>query len=172
LLKLVAPAGSNVTKGQTVILIESMKMELEIKATASGPVSYTATVGSQISAGQVLGQIGGGAGAPVAAPVAPAPVAPPVAAPVAPPPVAPAPAAPAPAAAPSGTGTVVSAPVAGTLLKNSLAEGAAVVSGQTIVLIESMKMELEIKAASSGSVHYLAAPGSQITAGQPLAEIR
>jgi oxaloacetate decarboxylase alpha subunit len=181
LLKLVAPAGSNVTKGQTVILIESMKMELEIKATASGPVSYTATAGSQIAAGQVLGQIGGGAGAPVApapvaAPVAPAPVAAPVApapvaAPVAPPPAAPAPAAPV-AAAPSGAGAVVAAPVAGTLLKHSLAEGSAVTSGQTIVLIESMKMELEIKAASAGSVHYLVTPGSQITAGQPLAEIR
>jgi oxaloacetate decarboxylase alpha subunit len=167
LLKQVVPAGSNVTPGQTVLLIESMKMELEIKATASGPISYAATPGSQIAAGQVLAQIGGGGVTPVVpAPVQVAPAAPaPTPVPVAP--------APAPVAAvPSGVGTVIPAPVAGTLLKNSLPEGTAVTSGQTIVLIESMKMELEIKAASNGSVHYLAAPGSQITAGQPLAEIR
>jgi oxaloacetate decarboxylase alpha subunit len=154
LLKHVIPAGTAVKNGQTVLLIESMKMELEIKATADGTVSYSAAPGSQIAAGQVLGRIGGAA---VAPPV-------PVAAPV--------PAVPAPAAAPSGIGAAVNAPVAGTLLKNTLAEGTAVTSGQTIILIESMKMELEVKAASNGTVHYLAQPGSTIAAGQPLAEIK
>jgi oxaloacetate decarboxylase alpha subunit len=169
LLKHLAPAGSVVKTGQTILLIESMKMELEIKATIDGPVSYSVAPGSQIAAGQVLGRIGGGASAaPVqAAPVAPAPVqaVPVVAAPVAPAPVA-------AAQAPSGEGVVVQAPVAGTLLKNVLAEGTAVEPGKTIIIIESMKMELEIKAASSGAVHYLTAPGSQISAGQPLAEIK
>ncbi|WP_162502551.1 acetyl-CoA carboxylase biotin carboxyl carrier protein subunit, partial [Treponema endosymbiont of Eucomonympha sp.] len=154
LLKHVIPAGTAVKTGQTVLLIESMKMELEIKATADGTVSYNAAPGSQIAAGQVLGRIGGAAVAP------PAPVAAPV------------PAAPAPAAVPSGSGAAVNAPVAGTLLKNTLTEGTAVTSGQTIILIESMKMELEVKAASNGTVHYLAQPGSTIAAGQPLAEIR
>jgi oxaloacetate decarboxylase alpha subunit len=153
-----------VKTGQNVLLIESMKMELEIKATVDGPVSYSVAPGSQIAAGQVLGRIGGGASA---APVQAAPVAPP---PVQAVPVAPAPVA--PAQAPSGEGVVVPAPVAGTLLKNVLAEGTAVTSGKTIIIIESMKMELEIKAASSGAVHYLTAPGSQISAGQPLADIK
>jgi oxaloacetate decarboxylase alpha subunit len=153
LLKHVIPAGTAVKIGQTVLLIESMKMELEIKATADGTVSYSAAPGNQIAAGQVLGRIGGAAVAP------PAPVAAPV------------PAAPAPAAA-SGIGAAVNAPVAGTLLKNTLAEGTAVTSGQTIILIESMKMELEVKAASNGTVHYLAQAGSTIAAGPPLAEIR
>ena len=160
LLKHVVPAGSTVKKGDTVIMIESMKMELEVKATADGPITYTVQPGTQITAGQVIANIGGGAV--VAAPVANA---------------APAPAAnavPAPAAAPAAPtgGAVVAAPVAGTLLKNVAAEGASVKSGDTIIMIESMKMELEVKATSNGTVHFLCTAGSQITAGQPLAEIK
>ena len=160
LLKHVVPAGSTVKKGDTVIMIESMKMELEVKATADGPITYTVQPGTQITAGQVIANIGGGAV--VAAPVAnaaPAPVANAVPAPTAAP------------AAPTG-GAVVAAPVAGTLLKNVAAEGASVKSGDTIIMIESMKMELEVKAASNGTVHFLCTAGSQITAGQPLAEIK
>ncbi len=156
LLKHVVPAGSMVKKGDTVIMVESMKMELEVKATVDGPITYAVQPGSQIAAGQVIANIG--CGAPVAAPVQAAPAA--------------APAAPAPAAAPSGTGAVIAAPVAGTLLKNVVAEGSAVKSGDTIIMIESMKMELEVKAASNGTVHFLASAGSQISAGQPLAEIK
>lgn len=155
LLKQLVPAGSNVAKGQTVIMIESMKMELEIKATADGPIAYTVQPGSQISAGQVLATIGGGAPAPAAAPVQPAA----------------APAQPAPAPVSAG-GTAIAAPVAGTLLKNVVAEGSKVTSGQTIIMIESMKMELEIKATCDGTVHFLSNAGAQITAGQTLAEIK
>lgn len=158
LLKHVVPSGSNVKKGDTVIMIESMKMELEVKATADGPITFTVQPGIQIAAGEVIANIGGGV---VVAPVAPAPAAP-----------AAAPVAPAAPSAPSGAGTVVAAPVAGTLLKTMVAEGAAVKSGDTIIMIESMKMELEIKAASNGSVHFLCSAGSQISAGQALAEIR
>lgn len=153
LLKHVVASGTNVKKGDTVIMIESMKMELEVKAPADGPVTFAVQPGSQITAGQVLGSIGGGV-------VVSAPVSAPVAAPAS-----------APAAAPTG-GTVVAAPVAGTLLKNVCAEGAAVKSGDTIIMIESMKMELEVKASVDGVVHYLGTAGSQITAGQPLAEIK
>ncbi|MEL3905719.1 MAG: sodium-extruding oxaloacetate decarboxylase subunit alpha [Treponema sp.] len=81
-----------------------------------------------------------------------------------------APAAGAPAQA--GGGTQLPAPVAGTLLKYTVAEGAQVAEGQTVIMVESMKMELEIKATAAGSIHFLAAAGTQITAGQPLAEIR
>ena len=155
LLKHVVSSGANVKKGDTVVMIESMKMELEVKATADGPITFTVQPGTQIAAGEVIANIGGGvvvaAPAPVAAPAAPV-------------------AAPAPAA-PSG-GVVVSAPVAGTLLKTMVAEGASVKSGDTIIMIESMKMELEIKASSNGAVHFLCTAGSQISAGQALAEIR
>lgn len=157
LLRHVAAAGSSVKKGDTVIMIESMKMELEVKAPESGTINFVVQPGTQIQAGQVLATLGGVA---VAAP-APAPQAAPAA---------PAPAAAAPAA--SAGGKPVNAPVAGTLLKYAVAEGAAVKADTTIIIVESMKMELEIKAGNAGSVHFLAATGSQISAGQAIAEIK
>ncbi|MDR0554602.1 MAG: acetyl-CoA carboxylase biotin carboxyl carrier protein subunit, partial [Treponema sp.] len=50
-------------------------------------------------------------------------------------------------------------------------EGAAVASGDTIVIIESMKMELEIKATAGGAVHFLVSAGTQVASQQPIAEI-
>jgi oxaloacetate decarboxylase alpha subunit len=73
-------------------------------------------------------------------------------------------------AAPAG-GASVPAPVAGTLLKQSVAEGAQVNAGDTIIIIESMKMELEIKATAAGKVHFLVPIGAQIQAQQALASI-
>lgn len=138
LLRYVAKAGSTVRKGDTVMMIESMKMELEIKAPEDGKIEFVAQPGSQIQAGQVLATLGGTVAA-------------------------------APAAA---AGAVVAAPVAGTLLRYVAAEGESVTADKTIMMIESMKMELEIKAGTAGKVHFIAAPGSQITAGQALAEIK
>lgn len=153
LLKHVVPAGTAVKNGQTIVMIESMKMELEVKATADGPVQFTAQPGTALTAGQVIARIGGGASV---APPAPAPVTAGVEA---------------VPTAPTG-GVTIPAPVAGTLLKHIAAEGAVVSPGATIMIIESMKMELEIKATAAGSIHYVASPGSQITAGQILAEIK
>ena len=146
LLKHVVASGSEVKEGDTIIMVESMKMELEVKATASGKVEFTVQPGSAITAGQVLGTIGGAA-AVVAAPAQDS----------------------APAA--SAGVSVVAAPVAGTFLKGVVAEGASVKAGDTVCMIESMKMELEVKAATDGTIHFLATAGSAITAGQPLAEI-
>ena len=94
---------------------------------------------------------------------------------MAPAPVAPAPApAPAPAAAPAASagGKPVKAPVAGVFLRTAVSEGATVGANDTVIVIESMKMELEIKAGAAGKVHFIAAVGSQITNGQLLAEIQ
>ncbi|MDR1147747.1 MAG: sodium-extruding oxaloacetate decarboxylase subunit alpha [Spirochaetaceae bacterium] len=71
----------------------------------------------------------------------------------------------------AGGGTMINAPVAGTLLKQVVAEGASVVSGDTIIIIESMKMELEIKATAAGKVHFIVAAGQAVQAQQPLAQI-
>ena len=154
LLKQCFANGTKVTKGQTVIIIESMKMELEVKSPADGTITYSVPTGTQITAGQTLASIGGVVKA------APAPQA--SAAPAA---------APAAASAPTG-GAAVKAPVAGTLLKYAVAEGASVQADTTVIIIESMKMELEIKAGASGKVHFLASTGSQVTAGQAVAEIK
>ena len=151
-LKIIAQNGTNVKSGETVMMIESMKMELEVKATGNGPVQWSVSQGAAITAGQVLGTIGGDAAAPA--------------------PAAPAASAAVPAAPVSNGGTAVNAPVAGTFLKAVVAEGASVTAGQTIIMIESMKMELEVKATAAGSVHFLASAGSAITAGQALAEIK
>ena len=156
LLRYAVDNGASVSKGQTVIVLESMKMELEVKAPCDGTITFTAQTGSQVSNGQKLAVIGGTA----AAPAAPAPVA--SAAPKA---------APATPAAASG-GKPVNAPVAGTLLRYEVSEGASVSADTTIIVVESMKMELEIKAGSAGKVHFLAATGSQITSGQAIAEIQ
>jgi oxaloacetate decarboxylase alpha subunit len=76
------------------------------------------------------------------------------------------------AAAPSGGGTVIAAPVAGTIIRYAVAEGAPVVSGTTVIIIESMKMELEIKATAAGKIHFLVPAGTQVASQQPVAEIQ
>ncbi|MBP5520399.1 MAG: pyruvate carboxylase subunit B, partial [Treponema sp.] len=156
LLRHAVAAGTKVNKGDTVIIVESMKMELEVKAPEAGTVSFSVQPGTQIQAGQVLGTLGGVA-APAPAPAAaPAPKAAPAAAP----------------AAASGAGTPVKAPVAGTLLRYAVSEGAAVKADTTVIIVESMKMELEIKAGAAGKIHFIAATGSQIAQGATLAEVQ
>ena len=147
--------GTKVTKGQTVLTLESMKMELEVKAPEDGTITYTVATGTQVTAGQVVATIGGV----VKAAPAPQPVEPK--------------AAPAPSAspAPSAGGKPVKAPVAGVLLRTAVAEGASVSANDTIIVLESMKMELEVKAGASGKVHFLVTPGAQIANGQVVAEL-
>lgn len=155
LLRYAVDNGASVSKGQTVIVLESMKMELEVKAPCDGTIAFVAQPGSQVSNGQKLASIGSA----VAAPVQPAvSAAPKTAVSVAP-------------AAPRG-GKPVNAPVAGTLLRYAVDEGASVSADTTIIVVESMKMELEIKAGAAGNVHFLAAAGTQITSGQAIAEIQ
>ena len=158
LLRYAVSEGAQVKKGDTVIIIESMKMELEVKAPADGKISFVVQPGTQIAQGQTLANLGG-------APVAAAPVAP------APQPAA-APAQPAPAPAASAGGKPVAAPVAGTLLRYAVSEGASVSPDTTVIIIESMKMELEIKAGAAGKIHFIAATGSQIAQGATLAEVQ
>ncbi|GHU65259.1 oxaloacetate decarboxylase [Spirochaetia bacterium] len=148
--------GAEVKPGETVLIIESMKMELEIKATDKGKVHFLVAAGTQVSSQQPVAEIGGVVSA---APAAAAPT-----------PAATAPAAPA-ASAPSG-GAVIPAPVAGTVLRYAVSEGASVKPGDNVIIIESMKMELEIKATSAGSVHFLVPAGTQVASQQPIAEVK
>jgi oxaloacetate decarboxylase alpha subunit len=66
---------------------------------------------------------------------------------------------------------VIPAPVAGTIIRYAVNEGAQVVSGDTIIIIESMKMELEIKATAAGKVRFLVPSGAQVASQQPIAEL-
>ena len=72
----------------------------------------------------------------------------------------------------SDSGVKLLAPVTGTLLRCTVAEGTKVSEGQTVIMLESMKMELEINAHKAGIIHFVAAAGAQIAEGDLLAEIR
>ena len=102
-------------------------------------------------------------GAAPAAPVAAAPViAAPVAAPVAAPAAAPAPVpTPAPAAAPAATvaagETAVKSPMPGNIFKVECSVGQSVKAGDVLVVLEAMKMEIEVSAPVDGTVKAVSA---------------
>jgi oxaloacetate decarboxylase alpha subunit len=69
--------------------------------------------------------------------------------------------------------TPVSAPLAGRVLKLVAKDGDRVASGDVVMLIEAMKMETEIKAAASGTLHsFFVSEGSEFSVGQPLYAIK
>jgi len=108
----------------------------------------------EVEVEEVLSNIGASAASvPVQETAAPAALAAPAPAP-APVQAAPAPSAPAPQAAPGGTvGSVkVTAPMPGTILKVAVSVGEKVKKGQVLVVLEAMKMENEIVAATDGVV--------------------
>ncbi len=94
----------------------------------------------------------------IAAPVAAAPVA--AAAPAA---------APAAAAGPALSGEAIKSPMPGTILAVKVAAGEAVKKDQVLVVMEAMKMEVEVKAPRDGSVAQIAvAKGAAVENGTPL----
>ena len=91
------------------------------------------------------------------APAAAAPAAPVAAA---------APAAAAPAAAPAGgalaAGEVIKSPMPGNILKILVSQGQQVKEGETLIILEAMKMENEIVATRAGSVAQIAVSKGQV----------
>ena len=84
---------------------------------------------------------------------------------------APAPAA-APAARPSGgAGETIAAPVPGIVLRLFAAGGAAVKSGDELLVLEAMKMEIPVKATADGTVTLHVAAGDRVNTGDALAAI-
>ena len=158
--KLVMEVGQAVKKGDTVMMIEAMKMENEIKAECDGTIAkFHVAAGQSVMADDKLFDIAA-AGAPVAA--APAPVAAPAPKPAA----APAPKAePAaePAAAPAagGPAKALKSPLPGSITKILVTPGQAVKKGETLLMMEAMKMENEIKAEKDGVVAEI-----KVTVGQ------
>ncbi len=105
---------------------------------------------------------------PVAA--APAPAVAPVAAPAPEKAEAKAAPAPTPVAAPAG-GTQLKAPMPGTVIDFKATNGAAVKKGQTVLILEAMKMENEIVAPADGVITFVASKGASVNTDDLLAVI-
>lgn len=152
-VRIVADAGSSVSAGDTLLVLEAMKMEVEVKAPCAGTVSnVVVAAGNQVNTGQELvfiAQAGAAAPAPVAVPVA------------------------APAAAPAqASGTEVKAQMPGTVVRVEVSEGTAVKSGDTLLVLEAMKMEVEVKSPADGTVTRIeVTAGAQVNTGQTLVYI-
>ncbi len=100
----------------------------------------------------------------LAAPAAPAPAAPAVVA--AAPAAAPAPAA---AAAPLAAGEAVKSPMPGNILKINVAQGQSVKEGDTLIVLEAMKMENDVVAPRDGTVaQIVVTKGAVVETGSPL----
>ena len=96
-----------------------------------------------------------------AAPVAPVAPAAPVAAP---------PGAPAAVVGTAVSGTQITSPMPGTILKLNVAEGQAVKAGDVVLVLEAMKMENEIVAPCDGTIkQLLVSKGSTVDTDQILA---
>lgn len=78
--------------------------------------------------------------------------------------------APAPVAAPAG-GTQLKAPMPGTVIDFKATNGAAVKKGQTILILEAMKMENEIVAPADGVITFVASKGASVNTDDLLAVI-
>ena len=151
-VRIIAAKGTQVKAGDTLLVQEAMKMEVEVKASVDGTVAdILVATGDQVNADQVLVQIQT-AGAPATAPAA-----------------APAPKAAAPAA---GAGETVKAQMPGAVIKVLVGNGSAVKSGDTLLVQEAMKMEVEVKSPVDGTVTGVSvSAGDQVASGQSLVTI-
>jgi hypothetical protein len=73
----------------------------------------------------------------------------------------------------TGQGDGMSAPVPGKVIQVHIETGAKIIPGQIMFVLESMKMQFEVKASKEGTVaSVMVAAGDQVTAGQTLGEWR
>ena len=150
--KVVAKAGQKVKKGDVLVVMEAMKMANDIVAEANGTVkAVSVSEGQSVNQGDVLVEFQADA---VAAPVAAAPAA-----------------APAPKAAPAGA-NAVTAPLPGTITQILVKVGQQIKAGDTVVMMEAMKMENSITAEYDGTVKaILVQQGAQVQSGEALVEM-
>ncbi len=155
IVKVVAAAGAAVKKGDLLLTMESMKMENQVCSEYDGTVkSVLVQPGQNVMQDDKLVEI-----ETVAVAATPA-------APVAAPKPAPAPVAEAPKAAtpkveaPVGGKKIVS-PLPGSIIKVLVSEGQSVKKGDTLLTLESMKMENAVQADCDGVVSQIAVVAGQ-----------
>lgn len=79
----------------------------------------------------------------------------------------------APEAPPRNSGAVIKAPFAGLLLRVTAPPGSCVSKGETVLVLESMKMETELSSPVDGTVESVSfKPGDQIQSGATVARIQ
>jgi biotin carboxyl carrier protein len=67
----------------------------------------------------------------------------------------------------------VKAPIPGLVVKTMVVPGQGVVEGETLLILEAMKMENEIRAPRQGTVHEVRIePGAQVAMGQVMLTLR
>ena len=155
IVKVLVKAGQAVKKGDVLLTMESMKMENNVCAEADGTVKNVfVEPGKNVMQDDKLLELetAAVAAAPAAAPTpkAEAPKADP----------APKPTAPKAADVPTG-GYKVTSPLPGSIIKVLVSEGQDVKKGDTLLTLESMKMENAVMADRDGKVTKIA-----VTAGQ------
>ncbi len=141
--------GQSVKRGDTLLTMESMKMENQIKADQDGVVkNIFVEKGANVMQDDKLLELEGAATVVASEPTsAPNPT------------PAPKPAAPKaeakPAAAPVAGGTKVKSPLPGSVVRIPVSEGQTVKRGDDLIILESMKMENAIKADREGVVKQI-----------------
>jgi len=144
-LKVLVKKDSPVKNGDTVLLLEAMKMETGIKSTADGIVSdINVAEGDQVETGKVMVTLKTAGDTSEKTNEHDT----------------------------SADSTHVNAPLPGSVVKIKVAEGETVNERDTIMIIEAMKMETEIKAPVGGTISTITVnPGDQVQTGQMLAVI-
>ena len=139
-------AGQKVKKGDVLVVMEAMKMANDITAEADGTVkSVCVSQGQSVNQGMTLVEF-----------ISDAPVAQ----------EAPKPAAPAPGS------KSVTAPLPGTVTQILVKVGDAVKAGDTVLMLEAMKMENSITAEAAGTVKAIRVEkGAQVQGGDVLIEM-
>ena len=157
--KVVAANGQHVKKGDVLLVIEAMKMANDIVSDVEGTVQRIAVAeGQSVNQGDLLVELVADA---IAAPAA-------AAAPVAKPAPAPVAAAPKPILG----AKVVEAPLPGTITKVLVKPGQALKAGETVCMMEAMKMENSITVEFAGTVKAVNVEvGAQVQSGQVLVEL-
>jgi oxaloacetate decarboxylase alpha subunit len=72
---------------------------------------------------------------------------------------------------PTGDAATIAAPMPGTIVKLTRTDGDAVAANDTILILEALKMQMEIRSTIAGKVWYSVRPGDTVRAKDSLAQV-